>query len=263
MTFAPGERRKVLRVDTLEDTAPEEEETVLFRARRAQVDEDSAEPDAVEATAAILDDDGADGRLGPPVNMAAAVPLRPESQFSNWPRPDRIEVSWDPPATDGGLTVAGYRLEVSSDGGLQWRDLAPRLAATNYVHEDPGVGETRQYRVRAVVDDSTEGPPSSVVEARTGDGVRSIEVISRPAFGDTYKVGSNATRGERIVLAVTMSAPMIYDSPTIKVLVDGLSGGSEYTAECRGTGMPVGLNPTVACPDGATARSGTLLVGGT
>ena len=258
VTFAPGERRKVLRVDTLEDTATEEDETVLFRARRAQVDEDSAAPVAVEATAAILDDDGADGRLGPPASLAATVPLRTESQFTNWLRPDRIEVSWDPPATDGGLTVAGYRLEVSSDGGLQWRDLVPRLAATNYSHEDPGVGETRQYRVRAVADDSTEGPPSNVVEARTGDGVLSIEVISQPAFGDTYtntkEPGPGDAFGDRIVLAVTMSAPMIYDGPQLGILVDGLFGESNNIAECRRTGSPPGLNPPVACPAGASAR---------
>ena len=254
VTFAPGEVRKVLRVETIEDTAQEEEETVRFLARRSQVDDESDAPDAVEATAAILDDDGPVGRLGPPVNMAAVVPLRTESQFTNWPRPDRIEVSWDPPATDGGLTIAGYRLEVSSDGGLQWRDLVPRLAATNYVHEGPGAGETRQYRVRAVADDSTEGPPSSVAEARTGDGVLSIEVISRPASGDTYTVGDGQPRGERIVLAVTMSAPMIYDRPRIKVLVDRRYDEVSYTAECGGTSNIVGVTPAVACPDGATAR---------
>ena len=254
VTFAPGEVRKVLRVETLEDTAQEEEETVRFLARRSQVDDESDAPDAVEATAAILDDDGPVGRLGPPVNLAAAVPLRTESQFTNWSRPDRIEVSWDPPATDGGLTVAGYRLEVSSDGGLQWRDLVLRLAATNYVHEGPGAGETRQYRVRAVADDSTEGPPSSVAEARTGDGVLLIEVISRPASGDTYTVGDGQSRGERIVLAVTMSAPMIYDRPRIKVLVDRRFDEVSHTAECGGTINIAGVTPAVACPDGATAR---------
>ena len=140
------------------------------------------------------------------------------------------------------MTVAGYRIEVSTDGGRTWQDrVALFLWPSTNVEATARVsgyapGETRLYRVRAVTDGGIEGPPSNVVSATFGHGVRSIEVVSRPAFGDGYAAG------ERIEVEVTMSTPMRYAAPRLPLVI----GAQRRDATCGGEGA-------VACPNGASA----------
>ncbi len=79
-----------------------------------------------------------------------------------------IVLSWTPPVDDGGLVVAGYRIEVSADGGIAWTDLVANSAdvATTYRHTGLAPGTTRHYRVRAI-NSIGESGPSNVASATT------------------------------------------------------------------------------------------------
>ena len=160
--------------------------------------------------------------------------------FDNWAIPTEIDLSWMAPAQDGGLDIAGYRVEVSSNNGATWQLLAPQVVGTTYTHRGGLSARTvRKYRVRAAAENGTEGPVA-VVEGTTGHGVRRIAVTSQPAAGDAYLTG------EKIVVEVTMSTPMTYDAPQLPLLV----GGQARNAVCwDGTGSQNGV---VECPSGAT-----------
>ena len=180
--------------------------------------------------------------LGMPRNVSAAAPERIRGlDFSRWVRADEIEVTWLEPFIGRGPAIAGYRVDVSSDGGASWRVLAPLVAGTSHVHRGLRARSTRHYRVRAVAADGTEGPAAGVVQATTGHGVLDLEVTSRPAVGDTYRAG------ESIVVAVTMSTAMTYREPRLPLRV----GGREREATCR---VGAGSDGVVACPGAATTR---------
>ena len=180
--------------------------------------------------------------LGMPRDVSAAAPERVRGlDFSGWIRADEIEVRWLAPFISRGPAIAGYRVDVSSDGGASWRVLAPLVAGTSHVHRGLRARSTRHYRVRAVAADGTEGPAAGVVQATTGHGVLDLEVTSRPAVGDTYRAG------ESIVVAVTMSTAMTYREPRLPLRV----GGREREASCR---VGAGSDGVVACPGAAATR---------
>ena len=64
----------------------------------------------------------------------------------------QINLAWSAPADVPGVTVSGYDLEVSSDGGDNWTTLASEQSAVSYDHTDSTLapGATREYRVRTV-----------------------------------------------------------------------------------------------------------------
>ena len=64
----------------------------------------------------------------------------------------QINLAWSAPADVPGVTVSGYELEVSSDGGDNWTTLASEQSAVSYDHTDSTLapGATREYRVRTV-----------------------------------------------------------------------------------------------------------------
>ena len=65
---------------------------------------------------------------------------------------DAIRLDWSAPASDGGADITGYRIEVSSNGGVGWSNLSVNTAspATTYTHEGLSEGDTRHYRVSAI-----------------------------------------------------------------------------------------------------------------
>ncbi len=79
----------------------------------------------------------------------------------------QIDVSWLPPADDGGAPVTGYRLEVSSNG-RSWAILLEKRDSvfTEYSHTGLDPGTTRHYRVSAI-NELGSSPPSDVVRATT------------------------------------------------------------------------------------------------
>ena len=103
--------------------------------------------------------------------------------------PRAVDLAWAAPEVTGSGGIAGYRIERSDDGGVNWTDLVADTAGTTYRDETIGPVETRHYRVRAINGLRNTGPPSVPTSVTTQHGVRSIEVTSTPVHGDTYLAG--------------------------------------------------------------------------
>ena len=85
-----------------------------------------------------------------------------------------VTLSWTAPADDGGLDIAGYRIEVSENSGTSWTDLVTDTGSANatYSHSGLSTGTTRHYRVSAINADGTGLP--SVVAYTTTAGLGSL-----------------------------------------------------------------------------------------
>ena len=80
-------------------------------------------------------------RPGAPGNFTAAV------ASGN----TQVTLSWDAPTIVTGVTVSGYEIEVSADGGDSWTSLATAHGASPYAHTvSLSPGDSRDYRVRTV-----------------------------------------------------------------------------------------------------------------
>lgn len=100
---------------------------------------------------------------------AAEVPGAPRNLEATAAGHARIDLEWDPPASDGGARITGYRIEVSASGRTgPWRRLGDVSGAnsTSYSHRGLSPRTTRHYRVTAV-NGVGRGPASAVAWART------------------------------------------------------------------------------------------------
>ena len=78
---------------------------------------------------------------GPPTNLTATAD-----------GPRRIDLAWNAPAYTGGVTITGYRIQVSEDGGATWDDLVADTDSDDMEYEHGGLdpASTRHYRVFAI-----------------------------------------------------------------------------------------------------------------
>jgi len=98
----------------------------------------------------------------------ATVPSAPSNLVATAHGQNQINLSWRTPISDGGATISGYRIEVSSDGGNNWTTRVGNTGntITRYEHKGLGPANTRHYRVYAINSAGT-GPPSNVANATT------------------------------------------------------------------------------------------------
>ena len=80
-----------------------------------------------------------------------------------------IDLSWTAPSDDGGASITGYRIEVSTNGS-SWSDLVANTSSigTTYSHTGLTAGNTRHYRVSAI--NSTGTGTASIVATATTAG---------------------------------------------------------------------------------------------
>ena len=113
------------------------------------------DPTAGDDAAAVQDDDGNDAETfeGFAVvngsGVAASVPGAPTGLGAEARGPDRIRLSWDTPADNGGRAVTGYRIDVSTDG-VHFATLEAEHDVTVYEHMGVPTGVTRHYLVYAI-----------------------------------------------------------------------------------------------------------------
>ena len=83
---------------------------------------------------------------------SSALPGEPTHLMATAVGQTRIDLYWIAPASNAGLAVTGYRIEVSSNSGVSWTDLVSNTnsAATAYSHTGLFAGATRTYRVSAI-----------------------------------------------------------------------------------------------------------------
>ena len=123
------------------------------------------DPTAGDDAAAVQDEHGNDAAsftLGPGQtvtvtnnsNEPATAPGKPQNVEAESGGDDRIVLTWDAPADNGGRAIADYRVEVSTDGNPPWAELAASHDTMNngkfeYTHTGLGTGDVRHYRVSA------------------------------------------------------------------------------------------------------------------
>ncbi len=92
------------------------------------------------------------GVPGPWSESSGRTPGVPKSFTAAVAGSAQITLSWSAPDAVTGVSVAGYEIEVSSDGGDTWTQLAADHSASPYAHNDGTLspGATRDYRVRTV-----------------------------------------------------------------------------------------------------------------
>ncbi|MXW17846.1 MAG: hypothetical protein F4Z83_09920, partial [Gemmatimonadetes bacterium] len=111
--------------------------------------------------------------VGDPSNVDSAttdatVPDAPTDLVATKDGTSRIDLEWTAPDYDGGAEITGYRIEVSRDRGLVWRDLVEdtESTATTFPHEGLAPATTRFYRVSAI-NRVGAGEPSNEANATT------------------------------------------------------------------------------------------------
>ena len=92
---------------------------------------------------------------------AATKPGKPTGLTATADGQTRIDLSWTAPSDDGGATITGYKIEVSTNGS-SWSDLVANThsTSTSYSHTGLTAGSTRHYRVSAINSAGT-GPASN------------------------------------------------------------------------------------------------------
>ena len=59
-------------------------------------------------------------------------------------------LTWDPPTSNGGFAISGYRIEISTDNGSSWRHFATRTGSeTTYAATGLTSGQNYKFRVAA------------------------------------------------------------------------------------------------------------------
>ncbi|MCY4233903.1 MAG: fibronectin type III domain-containing protein [Bacteroidetes bacterium] len=128
---------------------------------------------------------------------AATPPGAPTSLIATASGRTIINLSWTPPSENGGATITGFQIEVSTDGTSGWSDLVSNTGstATIYAHTALDPSSTRFYRVRAINSAGTSDA-STTASATT-------EVVSAP----DAPTGLTATLSQNNAVILSWTAP--------------------------------------------------------
>ena len=168
---------------------------------------------------------------GAPRNLAAA----PGGDTS-------IQLTWDPPADNGGRAVASYRIEVSEDvTPLVWQELVAEHAVmkddaidTSYEHTGLEPATVRHYRVRAKNSEG-DGAWSGSVDAETTSGApgKPLEVMA------SGSVPSNPASGPTVVRVHWSEPENTGDSPITSYRIEWSPDGTDGSWELLSAGAPL------------------------
>src|SRR5438128_6223397 len=98
----------------------------------------------------------------------AVAPSPPTGLAATAVSSSQINLSWAPPADNGGSPITGYKIERSTDGGITWTALVANTGSAMTTYSDTALTPTTTftYRVSAINAVGTS-PPSSTASART------------------------------------------------------------------------------------------------
>ena len=145
----------------------------------------------IATKAGASDGTPSDDAMGTPT-ASTTVPTAPRNLEATAVGDNRINLTWDAPSSDGGSTITGYRIQVSTNRNT-WTTRVANTGSSNRTHSHTGLsaGDTRHYRVSAINASGT-GPHSNVASATTGLPTVSI-------------ANATTTEGGDIVFTITIS----------------------------------------------------------
>ena len=183
--------------------------------------------------------------LSPVLHVASsALPDVPTRLMATAVGQTQIDLYWITPASNNGLAVTAYRIEVSSNGGVSWTDLVSNTNsdATTYSHTGLLAGATRTYRVSAI-NSTGLGPPSGTAFAITALGqvmglmvelgdmqlvVNWTAVDNATGYRVQWKSGvQDYNTGDR--------QAVIPSGSTIRHTIESLDNGTAYTVQVTAT----------------------------
>ena len=129
----------------------------------------------------------------------------------------QIDLSWDAPADDGGSAITGYKIEVSTTGGIRWTVLVPDTGNddTEYSHTGLSPGDTRTYRVSAINVHGTSEASDSDYTTTPVEVTLHLSETSTLENDPAVTVTATAWPPSRVPYTVTVSA-----SPVAPATVD-------------------------------------------
>ena len=121
---------------------------------------------------------------------AATKPGTPTGLAATANGQTQIDLTWTAPSSNGGASISGYRIEVSTDGS-SWGDLVANTGSTttSYSHTGLTAGSTRHYRVSAINSAGTgtaSNTDSATTELAVGAGNCTVDLIVGPGESCTY-----------------------------------------------------------------------------
>ena len=106
-----------------------------------------------------LEGNASPSRCATPYGPAEGAPQAPGRLSVTSTQADRADLEWDEPDESGSSPLWGYRIEVSTDGGDNWREVEANTGTPSLSRSDAGVADlaSRLYRVSAVNTDERVG----------------------------------------------------------------------------------------------------------
>ena len=148
-------------------------------------------PGTATVTVTAQDTGSLEATLDIQVTVIAGNPGAPTGLTATANGQTGIDLSWTAPSSDGGASITGYKIEVSTDNS-SWSDLVANIGSTgtSYSHTGLTAGSTRYYRVSAINSVGT-GPASTSDSATTeqeavSDGTCTVNLIVEPGESCTY-----------------------------------------------------------------------------
>ena len=155
----------------------------------------------------------------------------------------QVVLAWTAPASDGGSSITGYKVERSADAGVFWTVLTASTgsATTSYTATGLTNGATYSFRISAVnavgtgtasttasaTPDVVPGTPTSVATV-SGNGVATVSWIAPASNGGTALTGSTVAWTSNAVQGVTSGSATV-TAATTSYMATGLVNGATYT----------------------------------
>jgi uncharacterized delta-60 repeat protein len=155
----------------------------------------------------------------------------------------QVVLAWTAPASDGGSSITGYKVERSADAGVSWTVLTASTgsATTSYTATGLTNGAAYSFRISAVnavgtgtasttasaTPDVVPGTPTSVATV-SGNGVATVSWIAPASNGGTALTGSTVAWTSNAVQGVTSGSATV-TAATTSYMATGLVNGATYT----------------------------------
>src|SRR2546430_11010896 len=98
----------------------------------------------------------------------AVAPSSPTGLTATAVSSSQINLSWAPPADNGGSAITGYKIERSTDGGATWTVLVVNTGSATTMYSDTGLTHTTTYTYRvSAINSIGTGSPSTNASATT------------------------------------------------------------------------------------------------